>query len=287
MNQQELGIVRRAYAKQILAVMDVRDARVEAAFAAMPREAFLGAGPWPILRWGGIVTSPSADPVYLYTDDLVAIDPARKLNNGQPSFHAHLMACAAPKPGEHAVHVGAGLGYYSAILGHLVGPGGQVTAIEYEADLAARARANLEPYAHIALIEGDGTAAEIAPADVIYVNAGTTRPADLWLDRLKQGGRLILPLTTSQGFGAIGAGTMKRHGVVFLITRRGDGFEARRISAVAIYPCAAMRDTASDEALGRALAEDDGSRVRRLYRRDDLPDDICWLRGLGWCLTTE
>ena len=75
MDQQELGIVRRAYAKQILAVMDVRDARVEAAFAAMPREAFLGAGPWPILRWGGTVTSPSADPVYLYTDDLVAIDP--------------------------------------------------------------------------------------------------------------------------------------------------------------------------------------------------------------------
>lgn len=287
MNQQELGIVRRAYAKQILAVMNVRDTRVEAAFAAMPREAFLGAGPWPILRWGGTVTSPSDDPVYLYTDDLVAIDPARKLNNGQPSFHAYLMACTAPKPGEHAVHVGAGVGYYSAILGHLVGPGGQVTAIEYEADLAARARANLAPYDHIALIEGDGTVAEIEPADVIYVNAGTTRPADLWLDRLKEGGRLILPMTTSQGFGAIGAATMKRHGVVFLITRRDDGFEARRISAVAIYPCAAMRDAASDDALCQALAEDDGSRVTRLHRRDDLPEAVCWLRGSGWCLTTE
>ena len=287
MDQQELGIVRRAYAKQILAVMDVRDPRVEAAFAAIPREAFLGAGPWPIQRWAGTLTSPSDDPVYLYTDDLVAIDPARKLNNGQPSFHAYLMACAAPQPGEHAVHVGAGVGYYSAILGHLVGPGGQVTAIEYEADLAVRARANLAPYHHIRLVEGDGTVVEFEPADVIYVNAGTTRPADLWLDRLKEGGRLILPMTTQQGFGAIGAGTMKRHGVVFLITRRGDGFEARRISAVAIYPCAAMRDAASDEALGRALAEDDGSRVTRLHRRDDLPDDICWLRGDGWCLTTE
>ena len=286
MNPQELGIVRQAYAKQVLAVMDVRDGRVEAAFAAVPREAFLGAGPWPILRWGGTVTSPSDDPVYLYTDDLVAIDPARRLNNGQPSFHAYLMACAVPRPGEHAVHVGAGVGYYSAILGHLVGPGGHVTAIEYEADLAARARANLAPYGHIELIECDGTVAEIAPADVIYVNAGTTRPADLWLDRSKEGGRLVLPLTTSQGFNAIGAGTMKRHGVVFLITRRGDGFEARRISAVAIYPCAAMRDAASDEALGRALAEDDGSRVTRLHRRDDLPDEVCWLRGSNWCFTT-
>ena len=44
--------------------------------------------------------------------------------------------------------------------------------------------------------------AEIEPADVIYVNAGTTRPADLWLDRLKEGGRLILPMTTSQDVGA-------------------------------------------------------------------------------------
>ena len=286
MNQQELGIVRRAYAQQILAVMDVRDTRVEAAFAAIPREAFLGTGPWPIVRWGGTVTSPSADPVYLYTDDLVAIDPARKLNNGQPSFHAHLMACAAPSPGEHAVHVGAGTGYYSAILGHLVGPGGKVTAIEVEAELATRARANLAPYRHIETIEGDGTAVEIEPADVIYVNAGTTGPADLWLDRLKEGGRLILPMTTSLGFGAIGAGTMRRHGIVFMITRRGDGFEARRISTVAIYPCAAMRDAASEEALARALAHDDGRRVTRLHRRDDLPEDICWLRGSGWCLTT-
>jgi protein-L-isoaspartate O-methyltransferase len=37
------------------------------------------------------------------------------------------------------------------------------------------------------------------PADVIYVNAGATRPADVWLDRLKEGGRLILPLT-ADGF---------------------------------------------------------------------------------------
>ena len=56
--------------------------------------------------------------------------------------------------GEHAVHVGAGLGYYSAILGHLVGPGGRVTAIEYEADLAARARANLGAHDHIELDRG-------------------------------------------------------------------------------------------------------------------------------------
>jgi len=24
--------------------------------------------------------------------------------------------------------------------------------------------------------------------------------------------------------------------------------------------------------------------VTRLYRRDDLPEEQCWLRALGWCL---
>src|SRR5260221_9734982 len=47
----ELGIVRRAYAKQIMAAARVDDLRIEAAFAAVLRENFLGPGPWPIFRW--------------------------------------------------------------------------------------------------------------------------------------------------------------------------------------------------------------------------------------------
>jgi len=51
MEESELDIVRRAYAKQVMAAAGVEDARVEAAFAAVRREDFLGPGPWPILRW--------------------------------------------------------------------------------------------------------------------------------------------------------------------------------------------------------------------------------------------
>ena len=78
------------------------------------------------------------------------------------------------------------------------------------------------------------------PADVIYVNAGATRPADAWLDRLKEGGRLILPLTTD-GF----PNRDVRRGVVFRIERGGPGFFARPISGVAIFPCEGGRDEAS------------------------------------------
>jgi protein-L-isoaspartate(D-aspartate) O-methyltransferase len=116
--QGELGIIRAAYARQILAAAEVADARLEAALRETRREDFLGPGPWPILRWfRNYVLTPDADPVYLYTNDLVGILPERHLNNGQPSLHAHLIHQAAPAAGDHVVHIGTGTGYYTAILG--------------------------------------------------------------------------------------------------------------------------------------------------------------------------
>ena len=194
----ELMIVRRAYAKQVLAAAGVRDARIEDAYAAVRREDFLGPGPWPFFHlWPArYVPSPDADPVYLYTDSLVGIVPDRFINNGQPSLHAALLAQARPSDGEHVVHVGAGVGYYTAIMAHLAGPTGHVTGIEFDADLAARARANFGGAANVEILQGDGAVVPFATADVIYVNAGATHPATAWLDGLAEGGRLILPLTT-------------------------------------------------------------------------------------------
>jgi protein-L-isoaspartate(D-aspartate) O-methyltransferase len=177
--QTELGIVRAAYAKQILAAADVRDARVEAAFGAIRREDFLGPGPWPILRFfQNYVMTPGTDPVYLYTNDLVGIVPERRVNNGQPSLHAHLIHAASPAAGERVVHIGTGTGYYTAILAHLAGPSGRVTGIEYDPGLEARAKANFAAYPNVEIIEGDGAQVCFGEADVIYVNAGCTRPAD-------------------------------------------------------------------------------------------------------------
>ena len=51
MTDEDLAIVRRAYAKQVLAAMQVTDERVEAAFTTVRREDFLGPGPWPIYRF--------------------------------------------------------------------------------------------------------------------------------------------------------------------------------------------------------------------------------------------
>jgi protein-L-isoaspartate(D-aspartate) O-methyltransferase len=285
MDTLELNVVRRAYAKQILAAAGVEDPRLGAAFATVRREDFLGPGPWQIVRWGrGYVATPSADPVYLYTDDLVGIVPERDLNNGQPSLHAKLIASAAAQPGEHAVHIGAGVGYYSAILAELVGERGTVTAIEFDPALAARAANNFTGAANIRVVQGDGAIVEFDPADVIYVNAGATRPADTWLNQLKDGGRLILPLTTNQGFRANDPQNVRRRGAVFRIERNGAEFAARWISPVAIFPCEGARDPESETALAEAFQTERWRDVTRLYRRDDLPAEQCWLRAPGWCL---
>lgn len=286
----ELDVIRKAYAQHVLGAAVVENERLAAAFAAIHREDFLGSPPWPIVRWfraGDYVSSPDDDPVHLYTDVLVGIVPERRLNNGQPSLHALLMHHAAPAAGDHIVHVGTGSGYYTAIFAHLAGAKGRVTGIEYDADVAARATANLAPYTNVRVIQGDGTQVAFGKADVIYVNAGCTRPAETWLDGLADGGRLILPLTSGENFGANTLANVQRSGAVFRIVRRGDDFFATRISAVAIFPCAGNRDEASEKALAAAFAGDGLQRVTRLYRHDDIADERCWVRGPGWCLAYD
>jgi protein-L-isoaspartate(D-aspartate) O-methyltransferase len=276
-------IIRRAYAKRVMFAAGVADPRVEAAFAAVPREQFLDPGPWQVVRWGhGYVTTPTADPVYVYDDVVVAILPERNLNNGQPSLHAALIAAAAPKSGEHVVHIGVGFGYYTALLAHLVGRRGKVTAIEYDAALAARSAMNLAAWLQAKVLAGDGTQTDFPPADVIYVNAGATHPLPHWLDRLAQGGRLIVPLTEA-GFPM---GDIRR-GAVFRIERRDDEYLARRISAVAIFPCAGGRDAEAASALAAAFARGGAENVTRLYRHNDVPEQNIWLRGKGWCLAYD
>jgi len=283
---EELAVVRRAYAKQVLAEAQIDDPRLEAAYASVGREDFLGPGPWVFWRWlGGRVPTPSADPVYLYVDHVVQIIAERYLNNGQPSGHARWIASANIKEGHHVVHVGTGTGYYTAIMAHLVGPSGTVTGIEIDPGLAARSQANLSSLANVRVIEGDGAAMPFDDADVIYVNAGTTRPAEAWLDRLVEGGRLMLPLTSNKGFMNNDPPVpIERRGAFFRIERRTPEFLAQWISPVAIIPCESCRDPGSEAALAAAFEHGGWERVTRLYRSNDLAEDRVWLSAPGWCM---
>ena len=280
MRSSELAILRRAYAKQVLAAAGVTDPNLERALATIARERFLGPGPWQIMRAGGrYLKTPDADPLYLYTDDLVAIDPARRLNNGQPSFLSTLIHAAGIRPGDHVVHVGTGTGYYTAVMRHLAGPDGRVTGIEVDPGLAARAADNLTGDPGMTLLCGDGGRTDVAPADVVFVNAGAVRPADLWLDRLEEGGRLILPLTAEVG------GEMGTQGVVYRVTRRGASFDVGHVSPTRIFPCIGARDPEGEQRLAGAFATGGAADVRRLHRRPPVAGEDVWLDGGDWCLT--
>ena len=63
-------------------------------------------------------------------------DPSRFLNNGQPSFVAKLIDALELRAGESVAHVGAGTGYFTAVIAATLGPSGRVTAIELDQELA-------------------------------------------------------------------------------------------------------------------------------------------------------
>ena len=76
---------RQRYAEELRFTAKVGSRGVVAAFATVPRERFVGPGPWRILSpmaIGDYWTTEDADPRHLYHDVLIAIDEERRLNNG-------------------------------------------------------------------------------------------------------------------------------------------------------------------------------------------------------------
>jgi hypothetical protein len=69
MRENELQVVRRVYAKQIVHAARASDPRLEKVLAELRREDFLSAGPWQLMRVpGGYQITPNDDPIYLYQD---------------------------------------------------------------------------------------------------------------------------------------------------------------------------------------------------------------------------
>jgi protein-L-isoaspartate(D-aspartate) O-methyltransferase len=268
---------RNFYARFVVCFSSKPDERLIAAFASVEREHYVGAGPWKVFTFGcGYIETPDDDPRVLYQDVLIGLATDRGLNNGQPSLHARCLSSCSPKPGNSVLHIGAGTGYYTAILAELVGPDGEVTAYETETDLADRARRNLGHLPKVKVIHASGCAAALPPADVIYVNAGATQPMPMWLDALKPGGRLIFPLTPVKG-----------HGCMLLVVRLGGSkYAAAAVSGAAFTPCIGACDDAMSERLTEALKKQPVRLVKSL-RRNGNPDASAWCRGDGWWLSTS
>ncbi len=286
-SEEPIGTIRRAYAKQMLAVAGADgDARLEAAFAAVQRERFIGSPPWQIRTFaGGYHTLPSADPVLAYQDVLFSLAPKRAVNNGSPSLHAHWLHHLAPAPGGRVAHIGAGTGYYTALLAELVGPHGHVLAIEYDPDLAERARANLAERNNVAVLQDDGALWPRDATDCIYVNFAVTRPADAWIEKLVPGGRLVFPLGVPGPLPPGQSGQRSTHGAGFLIERRDCGFAARSLGPAFFVWAAATLASATDEAVLRTAFERGGTDgVKSFIWKQPFEPEHCWFATPDWAL---
>ena len=275
-----LEYARRAYAEELKYSAGVESPAVVEAFARVPRERFLGPGPWRLIspmRMGGYWTTPDAAPERLYHDVLVAIDEERGLNNGQPSLWAALYDQLGLARGERVVHVGTGTGYYTAIMAEIVGPTGAVMGVEVDAGLAARARDNLAlawPQARV--VAGDGFAFRPERlVDAVVINAGASHLSLAWLDALAEGGRLLVPLTGSD-----------RWGGYLMVTRLAGparGYGARYVSRTGIIPCVGGRDAGAEAKLKEALQRAPFDAVRSLRRAPEEPPETSWhAREGGW-----
>jgi protein-L-isoaspartate(D-aspartate) O-methyltransferase len=230
-SRASLAEVKRFYAKLMVAASNSVDPRLERIFELVPREAFMPPGPWRIMINHRYFETPSADPAYLYQNALVALNPAKGVNNGEPFLHAAWIGAAAPKPGETICHIGAGSGYYTAILSMLALPGGRVEAYEIDEDLALRARENLAPFENARVTFGDATKAQLPSSDLIYVNAGVIAPPLSWLRALQPNGHMILPWRPTKDIG-----------LAILVTRQGSGFALKPLAPAWFIPCVGASD---------------------------------------------
>ena len=287
----DLAELRRVYARQMLALASaLADTQLEDAFAAVPRESFLGNGPWRIMTpWSPYATVPEQDPALIYQDVVVALDEERGINNGSPSLHARWMHLVSPRRGESVAHIGAGAGYYSAILAELVGNEGRLAAVECDARRALSARDNLKDRSNVEVNAADGRRWPQQAADVIYVNFATPRPADAWIDNLAVGGRLIFPLGVPRESPA-GGGWRGLNALALLVTRLDHGFAARVLGQIAIVFAEGESNARSDaevRALQISLEKGGWERIKSLVWNVPVDEAQSWLTGDGWALSFE
>ena len=155
----------------------IRDPRLLAAMAKVPREEFIA----------------SEDVSRAYDDHPLPIGAGQTVS--QPYMVAAMVAALQPRPADRVLEVGAGTGYEAAILAELAA---EVWTIERHQELADKAQEILSRlgYRNVHVVVGDGSVglAEQAPFDGILVAAAAPKISDRLLAQLADGGRMAVPV---------------------------------------------------------------------------------------------
>jgi protein-L-isoaspartate(D-aspartate) O-methyltransferase len=159
----------------------IRDARVLAAMADVPRHLFV----------------PEALQGRAYGDHALPIDANQTIS--QPYIVARMTELLEADKSSRVLEIGAGSGYQTAVLARVAG---QVYAIERIADLARQAQTRIRSLniynATVKCFDGTMGWSAHAPYDCILVAAGGPRVPEPLLAQLKVGGRLVLPVGESR-----------------------------------------------------------------------------------------
>jgi protein-L-isoaspartate(D-aspartate) O-methyltransferase len=283
---------RKFFAEEIQITSDIRTTELIHAFARVPREEFLGRGPWTIRGEADFQKpprqTPGDDPRFVYHNVAIAIDEARTLFNGAPGFLAVLIDALGLNAGARVAHLGTGTGYYTAVMAETVGPDGRVAGVEVDPDLAARSAENLKSWPWARVVAGDGSTLPPGPFDAILINAGVTHVLPNWIHSLAPGGRMIVPLTATIG-GPMGPAMANiGKGIIVLLTKTDDplALDARLVTFVAIYSAVGLRDDAVNAKIGAALAKMPYPMLKKLRLDPHEPTASCWMHDEKGCWTT-
>jgi protein-L-isoaspartate(D-aspartate) O-methyltransferase len=132
----------------------------------------------------------------------------------QPSLVLDMLRVLDVQPGQRVLEIGAASGWNAAMLGHLVGPTGQVTSLEILPALAALAAFNVSSLGlpQVQVVHADGAAGwpPGAPYDrVIYTASAMDLPAAVRA-QVADGGRVLLVLSIQPDIDCLVA--FERHG---------------------------------------------------------------------------
>jgi protein-L-isoaspartate(D-aspartate) O-methyltransferase len=168
---------RQRMVEQQLKPRDIKDQRVLAAMAKVPREEFI----------------PVDARVDAYEDGPLPIGYDQTIS--QPYIVAFMTEQLGLKPGDRVLEVGSGSGYQAAILAELVA---EVYTIEIVEPLANTAKATLQRlgYKNVHIKAGDGYNGwpEEAPFDAIIVTCAPDKVPQPLVDQLIDGGRMVIPV---------------------------------------------------------------------------------------------
>jgi protein-L-isoaspartate(D-aspartate) O-methyltransferase len=188
--------LRQRLVNYLLAEGAIRSPLLAKAFSEVPREIFLPASV-PIER--------------VYSDDAIVVkwdeNNYPSSSSSQPILMADMLEALRLEPGLKVLEIGAGVGYNAALMAGWAGDGSLVTTIDLDPAMADIARNNLSNLARLSgknfdrvtVVAGDGSLGypPNAPYDRVIVTVQQWEIAPAWVEQLRVGGILLLPLTVS------------------------------------------------------------------------------------------